>query len=167
MQALLDGREVRKKSIFEIVLRICAVLIAGITVLYTLGMFVDAGLGMWAEDAAEARARQRAALDCMGAGLWTGLVSCAVFVVRGGVLRFFFKETAACRKMRGGVDFAAGTAVLAAGVFLTVYFSLYIPAFSFMDVVFPMVLIAAAAVLFAEGSMILVRVRRESGAGQA
>ena len=69
--------------------------------------------------------------------------------------------------MRGGVDFAAGTAVLAAGVFLTVYFSLYIPAFSFMDVVFSMVLIAAAAMLFAEGSMILVRVRRESGAGQA
>ena len=105
MQALLDGREARKKSIFEIVLRICAVLIEGITVLYTLGMFVGAGLDMWAEDAAEARARQRAALDCMGAGLWTGLVSCAVFVVRGGVLRSFFKETAACRKMRGGVDF--------------------------------------------------------------
>ena len=63
MQALLDGREARKKSIFEIVLRICAVLIAGITVLYTLGMFVGAGLGMCAEDAAEARARQRAALD--------------------------------------------------------------------------------------------------------
>ena len=36
-----------------------------------------------------------------------------------------------------------------------------------MSGVFPMVLIAAAAVLFAEGSMILVRVRRESGVGQA
>ncbi len=166
-QFLPGKRSDKKRGAFEVALGICAVLVLGFTALCTIGALVGGAMGMWAEDTAEAR--QEAVIGCMFAGTVSGFAACAVFAVRTVLSNLSLGKTSADKgKIRGGVDFAAGAALLAACVFQAVYFALRFPSFSFWFNIFcPAVLAVGAALLLVEGTALLARARREGGGGRA